>query len=62
MRLEIKTKVEFEALWTALQQYVDNNDPEECGADNSDPAVFEAAQRLLAKCDAEAVKAGEAVL
>jgi hypothetical protein len=52
MKLEALTNDELHALWDALQQYVDNNDPEECGEKNVKLDTFKAAQSMLSKVDA----------
>jgi len=50
------TPEEARAVWVALGQYIDNNDPEECtdtdGKQGSDPKIWAAAQALQAKLDA----------
>lgn len=49
------TPEEARAVWTALGQYIDNNDPEECadavGRQWSDPQLWEAAQSLQERLD-----------
>ncbi len=57
MRLAVvkpETRDEWMAVWTALQQYVDNSDPEEIGSPlpPEEARVFEAAKTILARFDA----------
>lgn len=55
MRLDLKTKDEFNAVWNALQQFIDSSNPEQVDAD-----IFrqlEAAIRLRDLFDIEVAKA-----
>jgi hypothetical protein len=51
LNLEALSAAQFEALWDALAQYVDNNNPDECGEDLVPRARFEGAEDLLKECD-----------
>jgi hypothetical protein len=57
MTIDLKNRTEFMALWNALQQFVDNNDPDEVEPSEAIiglHAEHAAAKRLLEQCDAHA--------
>jgi hypothetical protein len=48
---------EFMAVWTALAQFVENNDPDDCNFTDEDRRVFNAAECMMRRFDAVAAKA-----
>lgn len=54
MTLDLKTRDDLHAVWNALQQFIDNSDPDEC-AEELDAATLrqrDAALALRDQCDA----------